>query len=130
MKRDMDLVRTILLYVEENARLNQIEYIAMSEIADAYPEVSQFDQEDLDYHHKILVEAGYLTEVRAATGDGSDLGLLTWEGHEFLDKVRDPKIWRTTKSKAKAVGSWSVSILGEIAAATIKAELSKLGVNI
>ena len=48
---------------------------------------------------------------------------LTWQGHEFLDTVRDPEIWRKTKERAGSVASVGVSFIWEIAKAELKAKL-------
>ena len=39
---------------------------------------------------------------------------LTWEGHEYLDAVRSPKVWKEVKKRLSQVG-------GTAAIATIKA---------
>jgi hypothetical protein len=49
---------------------------------------------------------------------------LTWEGHEFLDDIRDPEIWRKTKDRAKSVAGAGLSLLWEIAKAEIKTKPS------
>jgi hypothetical protein len=53
---------------------------------------------------------------------------LTWSGYEFLDKIRDPEIWRQTKAGASKVGVWSVAMLGELAVGFAKAKAAELGI--
>lgn len=56
---------------------------------------------------------------------------LTWEGHEFLDTVRSPEVWRRTKEAAGKVGGVSITILAEIARATAKAMIKEhLGLGV
>lgn len=45
---------------------------------------------------------------------------MTWNGHEFLDAVRDPEIWQKTKDGASKVGSASIEFLWEMAKAYAK----------
>ena len=91
MKRDMDLVRKILLKIEE-------EYISTA-IYDL--SIDGYDMETVAYHCKILHEAGLVSDYGAQYGDDEiyafGVGSLTWEGNEYLDKVRDDSIWNKTK---------------------------------
>ena len=45
---------------------------------------------------------------------------LTWQGHEFLDNIRDPGIWGKTKERLKGLPNVAISVIGEIAMAEIK----------
>jgi hypothetical protein len=51
---------------------------------------------------------------------------LTWAGHDFLDSVRDPKIWRTTKGRVKAAGGFTIEILATVAKKVIEENLASL----
>jgi len=55
---------------------------------------------------------------------------LTWEGHDYLDAVRDPQVWHKTKEATNKVGSWTFDIVKELAKQYIKSELSKLGLDL
>lgn len=98
MKRDMDLVRKILLEIEE-------EYVS-TPIYDL--EIESYDMATIAYHCKILHEAGLVSDYDAQYGSGEIIdfavGGLTWEGCDYLDKVRDDSIWQKTKSTIKEKG--------------------------
>ena len=86
MKRDMDLVRRILLAME-----------ARPQAEAGYPlKVDGCEAERVNYHVLLLQEAGLITAI--------DTGLqwlpvdLTWKGHEFLDAARDERRWRRAAS--------------------------------
>ena len=120
MKRDMDLIRTILLKIEEQGdpQLRRV------------PTIQGADEHTVRSHVGLLLDAGLVRAIDASTYSSRDyleIG-LTWEGHEFLDNIRDPEIWRKTKSGAKKVGSFSIGILAEIARAAITAKAQSLGV--
>lgn len=91
MKRDMELVRLILLKIEE-------EY---SSTAISNLNISGYDMETVAYHCKILNEAGLISDYGARYADNSlwsfDVGSLTWEGNDFLDKIRDNSQWKKVK---------------------------------
>ncbi|WP_126941637.1 DUF2513 domain-containing protein, partial [Xanthomonas sp. BRIP62409] len=52
---------------------------------------------------------------------------ITSDGHDFLDSVRDPEIWRKTKSGAGQLGSWTVRMLAEMASGYVRAKAKDLG---
>jgi hypothetical protein len=51
---------------------------------------------------------------------------LTWAGHDFLDSVRDPKIWRATKDRVKEAGGFTIEILAASAKEIISHNLIRL----
>lgn len=50
-------------------------------------------------------------------GGASRVKRLTWNGHEFLDTIRDAEVWKRTKAGAEKAGNASVSFLWELAKA-------------
>lgn len=46
-------------------------------------------------------------------------GMLTWDGHKFLDTIRDSKVWSTTKSVTEKLASVSMSMIESISAQVI-----------
>lgn len=91
MNRDMELVRLILLKIEEEYRSTTIYNL----------KISGYDMETVAYHCKILKEAGLISDYVAQYADNSlwrfGIGSLTWEGHDFLDKIRDNSQWKKVK---------------------------------
>lgn len=100
MKRNWDMIRTILMKVEElepNALLT----------LDSFP-MNEFNE--ISYHLEILEEAGLLYGKIHKTPGGSphDFHLirLTWRGHDFLESVRSDTLWTGIKEQlnSKKVG--------------------------
>jgi hypothetical protein len=58
------------------------------------------------------------------------LSRLTFHGHEFLDTIREPEIWHTTKESAKKVGGAGVQMLFEIGRACLKQKLVEHGIAV
>src|SRR5262245_18205985 len=107
MKRNMELVREILLRIERDGRpeLSQV------------PSIDGHDEGTVTSHVALLMDAGLISAIDASTMDSEDyiqLG-LTWSGHECRDNVRDPAIWRKTKAGAANVGSLSLGVMAELA---------------
>jgi len=103
MKRDMDLIRAILLAVESDPH----------GIAPKI-EIPDYTEEQIGYHAFLLGEAG-LAEVRDVTSYSgkspeAQVTRLTWAGHEFLDSARDNHIWNQAKDIIGKVGSASMQI--------------------
>lgn len=98
MKRDMELIRKILIEIEK-------QYI---DVALYNLKVEEYDLKTVTYHCKILYEAGLISDYSGFYADDElysfGVGSLTWEGHEFLDKIREDKIWNKTKQVMKDKG--------------------------
>ena len=116
MKRDMDLIRQILLQVEE---FPEYEWVPLDKIEGA-------DEEELSYHVQLLSEAG-LIEAHNASGLNSlewNPIALTWAGHEFLDAARDDARWNAAKSTVLSrVGNLSFDLLKEVLSQLAKGQL-------
>jgi hypothetical protein len=85
MKRDMDLIRDILLKLEE---VPENSYLSNP------PEdldLQEHSFEEVAYHLGLLIDAGLLEASQDLSG-GFAVKKITWHGHEFLDDTRDPTI--------------------------------------
>jgi len=108
MKRDMDLVRTILL---------EIERYPNPEGPGGILQIDNKDQKDVNYHVYLLHNAGLIVAADASSNGGLEWFplRLTWAGHEFLDAARDDGIWQTAKDKVLSrVGSLSFETLKQL----------------
>ena len=122
MQRDMDFVRSILIKIDEAAQPLRLNDLLEAEATDD-------DYAKLAYHLQMLVDqAGFVSGIAAHTFGGKNwINLsLTWAGHEFLDGVRDPEIWRQTKAGAAKAGNWSLQTLADIAVGIAKARVEQL----
>jgi hypothetical protein len=109
MTRDMELVRALLPKLEAmQIRRGGIVSIAPDDDEIAIP---GYDVAQISYHLALIRDAGFIDNGGVRPMDGIGFRSLTWAGHDFLDAVRDPEIWRRTKVGAKKVGSWSIELL-------------------
>ncbi|MCM1102514.1 MAG: DUF2513 domain-containing protein [Clostridium sp.] len=64
--------------------------------------------EQVAYHCSILHEGGYIHACNVQYSGNKvylfSVGRLTWEGHEFLDKIREDTIWKKTKETISKKG--------------------------
>ncbi|NPC90989.1 DUF2513 domain-containing protein [Bacillus sp. WMMC1349] len=126
MKLDHDCVREILLELEEKLTLN--DQLNTSEVRELQT-VQKFGEETSFYAILKLIDANFI-EGKAIRSDdslsGLILGHLTWDGHVFLDNIRETSIWEATKEKTKGLASISVSLMAGIAQDYLK---QRLGLN-
>jgi hypothetical protein len=117
MQRDMDLIRKILIAMQESDR----------GIA-PHISVEGYSDEQIGHHVWLLGDAGLIeaTEV-THTGSRSRCSLpvsLNWSGHEFLDSARDERIWSKAKKMAATVGgTLSLALMKQLLDSVIKGEL-------
>lgn len=100
LKRDMELIRKILLTVEEKYVDT---WLHSNEI-----EIDGYDMKTIGYHCAVLHDAGLLYDYKGQYGDGELLqfgvGRLTWDGHEFLEKIKSDTVWNKTKETITTKG--------------------------
>ena len=97
MKRDMDLVRLILLEIEKSSEDPR---------AEIRLQIPDYTFEQVSYHVMILHEAGLVEADDLSTMGSGSVWLprrLTWSGHEFLDAARNDSIWKKAKEKASSM---------------------------
>jgi hypothetical protein len=122
MKRDMELVRTILLKVEADPKFDG----TMHPVRSADLGMDAQSGAEIAYNSAQLVEAGFLTGNATRATEGLVMvGKLTWKGHEFVDSVRDPKIWTKTKDGALAAGGFTLDLLKDLAQGFLKKQIEE-----
>ena len=111
MKRDVDLVRSILIYVE-----NAADEVDADEMA-----TERWPIETVAYHVRLMAHHG-LVDVSRDAGDmnGNTIELtvagITWDGQDYLDSIREPKVWgRVKKALAGTVGSTTLDVVRQTA---------------
>lgn len=113
MKRDMDLIRRIMLAAENGQQFEE-----------------SADQRTVAYHASLLVEAGLLRALVSNDEKGEPEAYVlkspTWEGHEFLDATRDKSAWEHVKEKVGAAGVWTFGTLIEFGKSYAMAQAQKL----
>jgi hypothetical protein len=97
MKRDMELVRQILLALEAHA----------SGLAPTPFTIPGYDQEVIGHHVYLMAQGDLVTAATIVVFGESPVavpGTITWKGHEFLDATRTDKVWRQVRTELKDKG--------------------------
>jgi hypothetical protein len=91
MRRDLDLVRQLLLQIEALPAGPPAQYRA-GEVEDPV----------LLAHLEMLIASGLvngkISRSQGSRGDVISISGLTWEGHEWVEMVRSQGVWNETKT--------------------------------
>lgn len=115
MKRDMSLIRELLLRLE--ALPLPPGAVTTLDSSDEELAIEGYASDQVDYHLDQLAQAGFVHGRGSRPMRGISFCGLTWEGHDFLDSVRDPEVWRRTKEGAAKAGGAGIELVWEIAKA-------------
>jgi len=100
MERDFDLIRKLLIFFEQRADHS---YVEVPEIEGDHTESK------IKYHLVLMYQAGLLSceAHRSSTSERVISVLpfdLTWDGHEFLAKIRSEGTWAKIKDTIQSRG--------------------------
>jgi hypothetical protein len=117
--RDMDLARKILFEVEKQPYTERYFDVRIQGV----------DKNEVQYDVLLLAEAG-LIEAQNRGYDQADRWMvlrLTWEGHEFLENVRDETQWRKTVAVVQnKTGGVAFEVVKELAKQFAKGAVSSV----
>ena len=111
MKRDFELIRKLLIFFENKQSPECVEV----------PPIDGYDDRKIKTHLVLLYDAGLLRcePVKSSTSDRAIYVIpfeMTWDGHEFLDKVRNESVWsRIRDIMASKGGSLAFSVINQVA---------------
>ena len=121
MKMDNDLIRNIMLAIENcpDVPPNVLRIESFLDYCDSPAIVS--------LHIELLHEAGFIECHRLQRNDkikGWEIDRLTFAGYEYLDTIRNARVWRNVKDKIAAVGGATFDVIKAVAIDEIKRELN------
>lgn len=131
MELKVENIRNVLLAIEKLSFVNDqgvFNYIHIQDLLNC-SYLKHFNKNDLIYTLKKLIDANYIVGVLKFSRSGlistSYITELTFEGHQFLDTIRNQKVFSMVMNKINDIGS-SVT-LDIIKATAIKILQQKLG---
>lgn len=122
MKRDMGLMRLLLLKLEELDEDGQSIYHYRSDDI----QIDGYTWAQVNYHYELAEEAGLVDMGGSGVMNGILFRRLTWAGHDFVDAVRDEDIWNKTKEGALAAGGFSFDLVKDLAKGFIRKKVETL----
>lgn len=122
MKLDQDLIRNLLLELESQEHDSSLSEKQLHEFSDE----NKIDWKQLIYTIQRLNEAGYI-DAKISYADNDvywvNINNITYDGHLFLDNIRDKTVWEKTKKRLSNIASVSLPIISEVASVIIKEQL-------
>ncbi|OPY76877.1 MAG: hypothetical protein A4E65_03026 [Syntrophorhabdus sp. PtaU1.Bin153] len=121
MKRDMELIRSILKEIEACNDHYGLERA---------PQIEGHTEGEIAYHMKLLLEAGL---IKALVNDYEEVPEflsinLTWTGQDFLSAAKDESIWQKAKESVLKPGA---AFTFDLLVAYLKAKVAeKLGIEL
>jgi len=108
MKREMDLVRKLVLAIEDSPHA----FVGSLNVQGA-------TEEQIGYHAYLLVDAGLAEGVDAtdmeSSGPEYQITHLTWAGHDFADACRNDDVWnKATRTISEKVGSVTFDVFKQV----------------
>ncbi len=119
MKRDMNLIRRILLDLQSNDDKNVYPMEAILRV------VTQKD-DCIVSDARLMIGAGLHAPFTDHNTEHRGKYSLFSAGYEFLDSVRDEELWRKTKRAAVSIKSFGIETLQDIAKRFIAIQIKRL----
>lgn len=121
MKRDMELVRSLLLSIEES-------HNGRDPIQFKPDESDKYSKNEIEYHLRLMNDAGLIDANFSSTfaGPESLVRGLTWAGHDFLEAAKNPEVWEQANKEAESKGSKLNDLPIEIVKALLIEALKKM----
>ena len=97
MRRDMELIRSILLSIEDVQDRHELPNL----------EIPPYSEHEIDYNLDLLIGAGLINGRGSWTLGGTYhvvINGLTWEGHDLLDAIRNESVWQGIQDRAEQAG--------------------------
>lgn len=124
MKLNIECVRDLLLYFE-----NTLEFQTELSIKNVLDHFSNDYEEDVIQYTCSKLEEGNLIKLISTKAGGKNIILaisdITFDGHQFIENIRNKKIWKPINSISEEIGVASIQGLTQIAAGVVTQIISK-----
>lgn len=119
MKLNQDCVRDLLIYLEDSLGYHKRLYVRDIKLKD-------YSSNELLYTAEKLKEANFLNcfgGIYSKYNLPLSVDSITYQGHQFLDTIRDDNIWASAKTKIKTVASVTLPILQDLCTCYLRLKL-------
>lgn len=127
MKLNYDCVRSVLLTVEKSKTIDEELNINPLTVETIFEQLPKYEDNEILYTIEKLKEAGYINAaLQFAAGhfiDGA-VSSITYSGHEYLDNIREPDVWRKVKAMLKNAGAITLPLISQAAQMLIGSQLT------
>lgn len=127
MKLNYDCVRSVLLTVEKSKTIDEELNINPVTVETIFEQLPKYEDSEILYTIEKLKEAGYINAVLQFAAehfiDGA-VSSITYSGHEYLDNIREPEVWRKVKTMLKNAGAITLPLISQAAQMLIGSQLT------
>jgi len=119
MKRDLNLIRLIMLEQEGSEIIDDLKTMFATEYGQGFEQIYK-------KHIVLLIESNLLDGQYRFLTNGTvqvTVNRITWAGYEYLDNIRDNEVWAKTKTMLGRFGSAALPIVQQVAGEIIKSAL-------
>ena len=128
MKLNYDCARSVLLTVEKSKTIDEELNINPLTVETIFEQLPKYEDSEILYTIEKLKEAGYINAaLQFAAGhfiDGA-VSSITYSGHEYLDNIREPEVWRKVKAMLKNAGAITLPLISQAAQMLIGSQLTE-----
>lgn len=113
MRLNPDCMRDVLLVAEDHVPLNSS--LSMGNLLSLLP---SYSKDELTYTCLKLNEGNLLNVLKMNSDNATsvaNISDITYEGHQFLENIRNQSTWETVKQKLSLLGSSSVPVIVSVA---------------
>jgi len=124
MKRDMDLLRSLLQHYVSSGGSNTFHH-------SDFPKIDSFEPKTVLAHRQLLFDAGYLVPSTDQYGSQKLPGTtfsfsVSNLGYDFYDATKDPTTWERTKAVVLRAGGWTLEVAFGVAKSLIQEQIDDL----
>lgn len=123
MRLNPECTRSILLELEDKLTWDQqVIRLNSPNGLKTYESYKYFGHKQFIYTVSKLLESSILIGQVIPADDSIydiEVNSITWEGHKFIDNIRDPKVWKTTKKITGKFASVSINLISSISSQVI-----------
>lgn len=119
MKRDMDLIRDILIQIGDADDDIDTNLLIKGK--------TDLEKRLIFYHVEILHGKNLITGYCITTtgGDYWHMLKLTWDGNDFLSAIQDDDVWSSTKDGIQNAGAFTFDLVKDLARGFIKKKIEE-----
>ena len=118
MKLNPDCIRDVLLYLEENLKIENCQKFSQVTLHQLKQGLNKYSEDDVFYSvynlHQIRFIEGNIKDANNIKMYFCEIYNITWNGHQFLNTIRPKSVWEATKTGATKLGIMSMSALSTI----------------
>lgn len=127
MERNLDLIRHLMLEIEEKETPGEYTLRYLPEAIKGFEKKYGSDYEQVrNKHLYMLIEAKFI-EGKYFKDNANNYTVIpiriTWEGHNYIDSIKNNDVWSEVKSKLKTIGGFTLPIVQQVAASILTNKL-------